>query len=45
MKLEGNKMREIKAAEITKLVEKLCIEACYVLSDDIYSELKCRSKS
>ncbi|WP_455536764.1 fumarate hydratase [Prevotella koreensis] len=33
-------MREIRATEITQLVEKLCIEACYVLSDDIYCGLK-----
>ncbi|WP_315366257.1 fumarate hydratase [Prevotella koreensis] len=36
-------MREIRATEITQLVEKLCIEACYVLSDDIYCGLKNRS--
>lgn len=36
-------MREIRATEITQLVEKLCIEACYVLSDDIYCGLKKRS--
>ncbi len=36
-------MREIKATEITQLIEKLCIEACYVLSDDIYNCLKERS--
>ena len=36
-------MREIRATEITQLVEKLCIEACYVLSDDIYCGLEKRS--
>ena len=36
-------MREIRATEITQLVEKLCIEACYVLSDDIYCGMKKRS--
>ncbi|MGP1466944.1 MAG: fumarate hydratase [Porphyromonadaceae bacterium] len=36
-------MKEIRATEITQLVEKLCIEACYVLSDDIYCGLKKRS--
>lgn len=36
-------MREIRATEITQLVEKLCIEACYVLFDDIYCGLKNRS--
>ena len=28
-------MREIQAEKITTLVERLCIEACYVLADDI----------
>ena len=28
-------MREIQAEKITALVERLCIEACYVLADDI----------
>ncbi len=32
-------MREIEASKITELVEKLCIEACYVLADDIYNKL------
>ena len=32
-------MREIEASRITELVEKLCIEACYVLADDIYNKL------
>ncbi len=38
-------MREIEAAKITELVEKLCIEACYVLADDIYSKLVVCSKT
>ncbi|WP_028896532.1 fumarate hydratase [Prevotella sp. HUN102] len=38
-------MREIQASKITELVEKLCIEACYVLSDDIYSALNTRRKT
>ena len=36
-------MREIEAAKITELVERLCIEACYVLSRDIYTRLVERS--
>ena len=33
-------MREIKATQIAELVEKLCIEACCVLTDDIKSSFK-----
>ncbi len=33
-------MREIKASQIAELVEKLCIEACCVLTDDIKSSFK-----
>nr|WP_262503432.1 fumarate hydratase [Prevotella intermedia] len=33
-------MREIEASRITELVEKLCIEACYVLADDIYKQAR-----
>lgn len=33
-------MRKIKALHIAELVEKLCIEACCVLSDDINSSFK-----
>ncbi len=38
-------MRNIEAAQITELVEKLCMEANYVLSDDIFNCLKtCQKK-
>ena len=33
-------MREIKASQIAELVEKLCIEACCVITDDIKSSFK-----
>ena len=33
-------MREIKASQITELVENLCIEACCVLTDDIKTSFK-----
>ena len=33
-------MREIKAQDITELVSRLCIDACYNLSPDIYNALK-----
>ena len=33
-------MREIEASQITELVEKLCIEACCVLTDDIKTSFK-----
>lgn len=33
-------MREIKASQIAELVEKLCIEACCVLTDDIKLSFK-----
>lgn len=33
-------MREIKALQIAELVEKLCIEACCVITDDIKSSFK-----
>ncbi len=33
-------MREVKASQISELVEKLCIEACCVLPNDINSKLK-----
>lgn len=38
-------MRDIQASKITELVERLCMEACYVLSDDIYSALNNRQKT
>lgn len=33
-------MRKVKSADITALVEQLCMEACYVLSDDINKKFK-----
>lgn len=33
-------MREIHTGEVTELVSKLCIDACYNLSADIYNALK-----
>ena len=33
-------MRTVEAEKITALVEKLCIEACCVITDDIYSCFK-----
>ncbi|MCE5322984.1 fumarate hydratase [bacterium] len=33
-------MKEIKAREITKHVKEACIEACYVLPDDVFASLK-----
>ena len=38
-------MREIKASQIAKLVEKLCIEACCVITDDIKSSFKSNLKT
>ena len=33
-------MKKIKASDITDLVEKLCIEACCVITDDINQKFK-----
>ncbi|MGI6046590.1 MAG: fumarate hydratase [Petrimonas sp.] len=34
-------MKTVKASEITNLVEKLCIEACCVITGDIENKFKC----
>ena len=33
-------MKQVKSADITALVEKLCIDACCVISDDINNKFK-----
>lgn len=38
-------MRIIEASNITTLVERLCIEACCVITDDIYNSFKTSIKS
>lgn len=37
---EGNRLREVRAAEVTAAVEKLCIEACYDLPEDVLASMQ-----